>query len=138
MDGADFDGRTTFLHALREARSVSWACREAGVSRAAIFARREQDDSFRAEWDEALAEGIELLEDALRDYAIGKKGEREGATDKEGQPVKQTYDGALLRFLLKARRPDVYGAHPRAGRADASEPIWMDPDPPRSDQGSDR
>ncbi len=130
----DFKGRRPFLEALRQAHSVSRACQKAKVSRAEVYARAEEDQTFRAEWDAALLEGTEFLEDATRDLAVGK----DAKPGKETRSVTRTYDGALLRFLLKARKPDMYGAHPRAGRTDANEPIWMDSDPSRSELGSDR
>ena len=137
-DGSTFDGREEFLQALRKAMSVSAACRRANRSRKEMFARREQDDAFKADWDDALLEGIHFLEDAARCLAVGDEDPPGLDVDTESRMIRRTYDGALLRFLLKAAKPDVYGAHPRAGRRDVNEPIWMDPDPPRSDQGSDR
>ena len=136
--GDDFEGRAAFLEALRRAMSVSAACRKADVTRTEVFERRERTDTFKAEWDDALQQGADFLADEARDIAIGTEDNVTSTTDDGNRGVRKTYDGALLRFLLKAAKPDMFGAHPRAGRQNANEPIWMDPDPPRSDRGSER
>ena len=81
--------REAFLDALGEGLSIAAACRRAGISRVAAYAWRNDEEEFRAAWDEAVEEGTDLLEDAAIERA-------RDASD------------TLMIFLLKARRPDKF------------------------------
>ena len=65
------------------------ACEGAHVSRFAAYDWRQRDQGFRAQWDEALQDGIDVLEGEARRRALG-------GSDR------------LLEFLLRGQRPDVY------------------------------
>jgi hypothetical protein len=49
---------------------VTAAAAEAGLSRQAFYLRRNSDDAFAAEWDEAVDEGTDVLEDVAFPRAI--------------------------------------------------------------------
>src|SRR5215208_7588054 len=96
-----------FFDALRDGRSISAACLEAGIPRSSAYRWRESDPSFRAKWDACVEEGTDRLEDeALR-----------RARDGTEKPVYQggklvgtvrEHSDTLMIFLLKARRPQKY------------------------------
>jgi hypothetical protein len=80
----------TFLEALRTVPVVRIACERAGISRKTAYAWRGQDPSFRQQWDEALEDGIDVLE------ATGHQRARQGSD-------------RLLMFLLRSLRKKTYG-----------------------------
>jgi hypothetical protein len=96
-----------FLDGLRSGLSVSGAASAAGIPRRTVYTWRDTDDAFADEWDKALEEGTDLMEDeALRRAVTG--------TDKPvfhaGQQCGKIreYSDTLMIFMLKARRPEKY------------------------------
>jgi hypothetical protein len=95
------------LQVLATGASVYKAALAAGIGRTTAYEWRENDPDFRARWDEAVENGIDLMEDeALRRAVNG--------TDKpvfyQGEvcgEVKE-YSDTLMIFQLKARRPEKY------------------------------
>lgn len=115
------------------------ACKKAKLTRQEVTLRRDNDAAFRTACDEAVLDGIDYLYDKAVTAAI--KGEQIAETivdEKSKRVVRKTYDGATARFLMKAARPDIFGAPPGAGRPEAPVSIGDDPDPPRSERGLDR
>ncbi len=99
--------KTAFLHALADTVNVARACRDAGIPRRTAYDWRDADPDFAREWDDALDDGIDLLEAELHRRAfegvekpVYYKGERVGTT--------RHYSDALAMFLLKAHRPARY------------------------------
>jgi hypothetical protein len=95
------------LEALAQGKSPTYAAKEAGVSRAIAYRWRQRDPKFAAAWDEAVAEGIDQLEDEAHrravegvDRAVYQGGVRVGEI--------KTYSDSLLTLLLKSRRPEVF------------------------------
>jgi hypothetical protein len=82
----------TFLSALRTLPVIRVACKEAGISRKTAYQWRERDPEFRAQWDEAHEDGIDMLEATLHKRAREK-------------------DTLASIFLLKAWRPERYREH---------------------------
>jgi|TARA_R110002020_G_scaffold166144_5_gene353992 hypothetical protein len=80
----------TFIEALRTIPVVRLACERAGISRKTAYQWRERDENFRQRWDEALADGIDVLE--AQAHARARNG-----------------SDRLLEFLLKNLRRRVYG-----------------------------
>ena len=100
---------------------------------------RRHHPEFALEWDHAVSAAVDQLERAVWAVALGKA---DDATDAgsaaaaEGSGArKPKYDTALLRFLLRAHRPELYGGHVRTGRRDQERPIEEDPDPPLLERG---
>jgi hypothetical protein len=81
--------RRAFLDALREGASVYAAARHIGVSRAAMYEWRADDEQFDLEWSEA----VEQITDAV-----------------ETKLYKEAMSGNIvaLIFWLKAHRPTLY------------------------------
>src|SRR5215212_10299692 len=78
-----------FFNALRDGRSISAACLEAGITRSSAYLWRESDPAFRTKWGECVEEGTDRLED---------------------EAMRRAVDGSdtLLIFMLKARRPQKF------------------------------
>jgi predicted MPP superfamily phosphohydrolase len=81
--------RPIFLKVLRNTANVRAACEKAGVTRQAAYKSRNASEEFRAQWDEAIEDAVDVLEAVAQDRA------------------RKTSD-TLLIFLLKAHRPDKY------------------------------
>jgi hypothetical protein len=103
-----------FLEALRNSANVRWACLQVSITRQSAYEYREKHARFAAQWDEALADAIDLLEaEAWRRATTGtiKPTFYKGVmvVDKQGQPigVPECSDG-LLTLLLKAHRPERF------------------------------
>ena len=81
--------RPSFIAALRNSGNVRAACQAAGISRQEAYRIKSKNKVFRAQWEEALVEAIELLEAEARRRAM-------------------TTSDLLMIFLLKAHKPDMY------------------------------
>jgi hypothetical protein len=95
------------LEALALGMSPRRAANAAGVGRSTAYLWRQEDPEFAAKWDEAVAEGIDCLEDEAHRRAV------EGVKRpilRRGVIVGETteYSDKLLIFLLKRRRPEVF------------------------------
>lgn len=91
----------------RTGGNVSRACRAEGIGRTAAYEWRAQDADFAREWDEAVEEGLDNLEEEARRRAFrGLK----RAKFYQGEVVgyEKEYSDTLLIFLLKGGRPDKY------------------------------
>lgn len=60
-----------FVDALRDTPVVGMACAVAGISRVSAYKWREQDEDFRREWDAALEDGWDTVEDVALRMARG-------------------------------------------------------------------
>jgi hypothetical protein len=104
--------RARFLEGLTEGLTVTLAAEKAGRAHPRRFYElRNEDEEFAAQWQEALERGTQKLEEELRRRAV--EGWEETAREyREGELVRETvtrrYSPALLIFMLKARRPEVY------------------------------
>jgi hypothetical protein len=95
------------LKGLSEGMMVGEACEAAGVSRSVAYRWRKHDPDFCRKWDEAVDIGTGLIEDELFrrtvhgvDEPVFYQGEIVGYTKRRSD--------ALMMFLLRARRPQVY------------------------------
>ncbi len=107
--------RRCFLDKLRETANVSAAARAAGKSRSSAYQLRQQDEAFRAAWDEALEEALDMLEAELWRRAL-KGVARPVFYGGKCCGVIRSYSDQLGMFLLKAHRPERYGALTRGRR----------------------
>lgn len=82
--------KATFLAQLKMGSSVKTAALAAGIHRRTFYDWRDQDSEFRAAWDDAIKESVEILEDEVRRRALDPND-------------KQSY--ILLMFLLKKHDP---------------------------------
>ena len=95
-----------FIEALREHGVVSYSARIAGIDRAGAYKARKVDAEFALAWDDALEEGVEELERA----AIAR--------------AKKKSD-TLLIFLLKCRKPDIYGERREVTHRGGDKPVGI-------------
>lgn len=104
------------LEALASGMSPTPAARAAGVGRSTAYLWRQSDPDFAAKWDEAVADGIDLLEEEVRRRAVDGVNER--PIYHRGVQVGEIkdYSDKLLIFLLKTRRPEVYAPSRNANR----------------------
>jgi len=90
-----------FLKELRKTSNVSHSAKTAGVSRRHAYVVKDKNSSFDEDWTDALAEGIDYLEEEAFRRAV------EGPKPSD----------LLLIFLLKAHRPERYREPSRGGFA---------------------
>jgi hypothetical protein len=84
--------RDRFLDALAHGLSPTSAARVAGIGRSTLYEDRRKNQQFAKAWEDAAQQGIDRLEDeAYRRAMAGSD--------------------ALLMFLLRGRRPEVYARH---------------------------
>ena len=100
--------RKAFLAHLRESGNVTAAAERSGVSRTGAYALRAGDDSFRADWDDAIESALDDLEAELRRRAI-EGTEKTVFYGGEAVGSIRNYSDSLAMFLLRSRRPHVFG-----------------------------
>jgi len=112
--------REAFLRHLRATGNVSSAAEAVGLARSGVYALRQADAGFRAAWDDAVEAALDDLEAELRRRAmegterpVFHKGETVGTI--------RNYSDSLAMFLLRSRRPQVYGGE-SGGREKGSAP----------------
>jgi len=117
--------RALFFEMLRKTGNVSAAARHAGRARAQLYRLRKQDTAFAALWDDALEEAADWLElEALRRAMDGTEEGRYFRGEMIGTITR--YSDSLLMFLLKARRPLVFGTNPARRLASANDEDSLD------------
>lgn len=87
--------REAFLRILAQGSSVAAAARTIGMSRGHMYLLRKTDEQFARDWDQAVEEGTDILEDVAVERA------------KNGSD-------SLLVFLLKGRRREKWGDKPQS------------------------
>ena len=101
-----------FLEKFAEVGTVMGAIRDLEaeglkLNRGTVYAWRDRDEAFADSWDEACDAAADVLEAEARRRAVGF----ETPIFFEGEEVgkKLNYSDRLLEFLLKGRRPEVFG-----------------------------
>ena len=119
--------KTVFLEALVDTVNVTLACRRAGIARRTAYDWREADEGFARKWDDAVDEGVDLLEAELHKRAfegverpVFYKGEQVGTW--------RFYSDALAMFLLKAHRPERYRGSPARDGASSAKATEATPE----------
>lgn len=92
--------------------SVRAACDKVGVSRNAIKNWRQIDESFAEAYEDAMEDGVDILEDEATRRAV------DGHVDpvyQGGELVgsRTVYSDDLLKFIMSGRRSRVYGRAPQ-------------------------
>jgi len=101
--------RKAFLDMLAETANIAKAAQAAGVERSALYRLRQSSESFHAAWQSAMDQALDTLEATMLERAANGT---EKALFYGGKPcgtVRQ-YSDALGMFMLRAHRPDIYGA----------------------------
>ena len=96
--------KPAFLENLRRYCNVSLACRTAAISRSAVYKAAQHDLDFAEAWDDAIDDGVDLLELEARRRAVQgverTKFLRTG-TDDEGRPIyERVVRARVLRHSL--------------------------------------
>ena len=79
-----------FIEALKAMPVVRLACEHAGISRKTAYKTRTEDADFRAIWDDAIEDGIDMIE--AQCHALARQGNER-----------------LMVFILRTRRRRLYG-----------------------------
>jgi hypothetical protein len=96
------DDKKKLLEALKENHIVLAACRKAGIGKSSYYRFRKSDAKFAEKADEAIKEGVSLVNDAAEGTVVGAIKER-------------NLDAA--KFWLKHRHPDFKDRIVQAGIA---------------------
>lgn len=99
--------RCEFLAELRDTCNVTLAARAGGVSRRRAYQVRDEEPDFAKLWDDALQEGIDLLEHEAQRRAFEGTNKPVFYQGYECGTVRE-YSDTLTIFLLKAHRPDKF------------------------------
>ncbi|MBV9747485.1 MAG: hypothetical protein JO157_01605 [Acetobacteraceae bacterium] len=100
--------RSVFLAALAESANVSKAAKAARIGRATAYEWRAADEAFAQAWDAAIGLGLSALEDEA--HRCAHDGWDEPVFYKGAQcGVVRRYSDAMLMFILRSRRREVYG-----------------------------
>lgn len=99
--------KAQWLQAFADEVYVTRACKVSGVSRSTAYQWRSEDPVFAERWAEVDEQNVEALEAEAR--RRGMHGTLKPVFYK-GDEVGQVreYSDALIMFMLKAKRPDVY------------------------------
>lgn len=106
--GKPLDGwEERFVAALALRGVVTHAVEDAGVARSTVYQRREDDEAFAKDWDDALEEFADALE--VEAYRRGVQGVEKPVFYK-GEQVSTVleYSDRMLELMLKARRPEKF------------------------------
>lgn len=106
------DDKKRFLEALRDNHIVLAACRKVDVSKTSYYRWRQEDPEFAKAADEAIAEGIELVNDAAESNII---------------TAIKNKDKEASKFWLKSRHP-AYAAKVRIESAQPEAPLTPEED----------
>jgi hypothetical protein len=82
--------KETFIATLRTGRSPSFSAKKAGMGRATAYSERAKDREFAKQWEDAVQEGVDVLDDTA--FIRATKGKSD----------------VMLGLLLRGRRPEVY------------------------------
>ena len=106
-----------YLDSYAQTGLVGVACRSANVSAKTVQHWRQKWPDFDQACEEAAEEAVDIVEQAARSRAVD--GVRRLKFDAKGQPLidpqtgkpyeERQYSDDLAKFLLRGRRPDVYG-----------------------------
>lgn len=128
-----------FLEALSLMPNVAAAYRSARISKPMVYLERKNNEAFREAWDDALEQGVALLERIAHERAtIGEKKRVvrtltktvDGKVVETTEAVEETLvvSNAMLIFLLKAHKPKTYRErveHRHTG-ADGEGPVQVE------------
>ncbi|HEY3987959.1 MAG TPA: hypothetical protein VGM02_01590 [Acidobacteriaceae bacterium] len=97
--------RQIFLDSLSEGMTVTAAAKMAGYHRRYMYSVRDENPEFAIEWDDAVQQGLDLLEEEVRRRATGYQEDLVYQGKKTKEQVTRHSD-ILLMFLMKAKRPE--------------------------------
>jgi transposase-like protein len=98
------DEKNKFLDALRENHVVLAVCRKTGISKTTYYRWRQEDSTFAAEADSAIAEGIELVNDAAESNIITEIKNRDKDASKFW--LKHRHPAYTTKIKVETAKPD--------------------------------
>jgi hypothetical protein len=101
------DLKREFLSELRRTCNITKASHKINISRITAYSAKKVNSKFSDAWDNALQEGLDLLENVVMQRAF------DGVTKNiyyQGKKCgeEKVYSDGLAMFLLKAHRPEKY------------------------------
>lgn len=91
-----------FVDCLRDAPIVAMACKAAGISRVTAYHWRNQDEAFRTEWDSALEDGWDGVEEKA--LSMAKDGSERMIElllrGNKAKTYRETHGGPLVNIQL--------------------------------------
>ncbi len=100
--------RGAFIAALAETANVKISAQAAGKAASAAYALRKRDPAFRQGWADALEQALDQLEAHIIERA-GEGVEKSYFYQGESKGTVRDFSDALAMFVLRARRPEIYG-----------------------------
>ena len=97
-----------FLEYLRQTGNVSKACRLVGVQPCSAYDWKKKNEKFAKQWDDAVEEAIDGMEDEAYRRAIEGVDEPVFYQGKQVAIIKK-YSDTVLLALLAAHRPERWG-----------------------------
>ncbi len=111
-----------FLIVLSQKANVTEACEAIGVSNQALYEYKKEHPTFASKWVSTVDQALDKLEqEAWRrasdgvDKPVHYKGERVDTI--------REYSDALLMFLLRGHRPNIYRERPSEAPPTADKPV---------------
>lgn len=108
FDGWTEERRNRFLERLSETANVAMAARSVRKSVSGAYQLRRRDAEFAEAWEAALTTAMDELEALVLDRVVNGVEKPVFYAGKQCGSVRQ-YSDSLAMFMLRARRPDVYG-----------------------------
>lgn len=103
--------KADFLDELAATCNVLASAAAVGVTASSIYALRRRDDAFAEAWQEALAQGYQMLETQLVGHALAGG----GATLRNGDPTRAPIDVELALKLMSDHRGQAIRDRPVGG-----------------------
>lgn len=107
--------KAEFLDELAATCNVAASAAAIGVSATSVYALRRRDDAFADAWQEALAQGYQMLETQLVGHALTGGGAGEGQRLATGDPDRPGLDVELALKLLNDHRGQALRGRPVGG-----------------------
>lgn len=100
--------REQFLSRLAETANVAESARSVGMSRSSAYAERRRNGDFARAWQHALEIALDELEMTVLERALCGV-EKQVFYAGEACGTVRHYSDSLAMFILRARRPHIYG-----------------------------
>ncbi|HKF95947.1 MAG TPA: terminase [Gammaproteobacteria bacterium] len=98
--------RGIFIDALGQSANISHACRASGISRTQAYSLKEKDPAFAEEWETALDQAVDRLEQEAWRRAV--EGYQETTESGDRVSITHRYSDRMLEILLKGHRPERF------------------------------
>jgi hypothetical protein len=103
----DDQEKLLFLMELKASCNITVSAEKIGFTRQCMYDHKKKDKLFSDAWDNALDEGIDLLEKKAQDRAFNGV-EKKIFFKGEKVDTQVEYSDGLTTFLLRAHRPEKY------------------------------